>query len=92
MSEPKWRVGRKLGRTLYVGEQCVGMVDTKELAAAIVARMNERIPPPRGLACDTCRGARVMCFDEGGTKAPCRFPDNSGRCPNTGHHTCPECY
>jgi hypothetical protein len=36
----KWRVGRKLGRTLYRGDQVVGMVDTPELAADIVAAMN----------------------------------------------------
>lgn len=36
-----WRVGRKLGRTLYREDLCVGMVDTPELAADIVKRMNE---------------------------------------------------
>jgi hypothetical protein len=31
--DPKpWRVGRKLGKTLYVGDECVGMVDTSERA------------------------------------------------------------
>ena len=42
-SEPLWRVGRKLGRTLYVHDQVVGMVDTPELAAAIVDAMNGEI-------------------------------------------------
>ncbi len=37
----KWRVGRKLGRTLYRGDECVGMVDTPEIAAQIVKAMNE---------------------------------------------------
>lgn len=37
---PAWRVGRKLGRTLYRGEQCVGMVDTPELAWEIVRAMS----------------------------------------------------
>jgi len=37
-----WRVGRKLGRTLYRDEVCVGMVDTPEIALAIVHAMNER--------------------------------------------------
>jgi hypothetical protein len=37
---PRWRVGRKLGRTLYLNDQCVGMVDTPEMAADIVAAMN----------------------------------------------------
>jgi hypothetical protein len=35
-----WRVGRHLGRTLYVDDQVVGMVDTPELGDAIVAAMN----------------------------------------------------
>jgi hypothetical protein len=38
--EPRWRVGRKLGRTLYVDGVCVGMVDTTTLAKAIVHTMN----------------------------------------------------
>lgn len=39
MSE-QWRVGRTLGRTLYVDDQVVGMVDTPELAQRIVDAMN----------------------------------------------------
>ena len=35
-----WRVGRKLGRTLYKDEVCVGMVDSPELAKAICDTMN----------------------------------------------------
>ncbi len=35
-----WRVGTKLGRTLYEGEQLVGMMDTVELAARVVDAMN----------------------------------------------------
>jgi hypothetical protein len=35
-----WRVGRKLGRTLYKDDVCVGMVDSPEIAADIVASMN----------------------------------------------------
>jgi hypothetical protein len=49
MPAEKWRVGRSLGRTLYiqVGEepskddQCIGMVDTREIAGRIVTAMNE---------------------------------------------------
>jgi hypothetical protein len=37
-----WRVGRKLGRTLYKDDICVGMVDTPELARAIVLAMNAK--------------------------------------------------
>ena len=36
-----WRVGRKVGRTLYRDEQLVGLMDTPELAAEVVEAMNE---------------------------------------------------
>ena len=36
----QWRAGRSIGRTLYIGDKCIGMVDTPELAAAIVEAMN----------------------------------------------------
>lgn len=36
----RWRVGTKLGRTLYRDDVCVGMVDTPEIAATIVVAMN----------------------------------------------------
>lgn len=49
MGEPRWRVGTKLGRTLYRDNVCVGMVDTPELAAEIVAAMNR----PK---CEMCGG------------------------------------
>lgn len=39
-SGPVWRVGRKVGRTLYVDDKLVGMVDTPEIAAQIAAAMN----------------------------------------------------
>lgn len=35
-----WRVGRKLGRTLYRDDVCVGMVDTRELAEEMVRSLN----------------------------------------------------
>lgn len=45
-----WRIGTKLGRTLYRDEVLVGMVDTPEIAATIVdamnARDNELVPVP----------------------------------------------
>lgn len=37
----RWRVGRKLGRTLYRDEVFVGTVDTPEIAKEIVVAMNE---------------------------------------------------
>jgi hypothetical protein len=38
-----WRVGRRLGRTLYLDDECVGMVDTPEIAARIVETMNDYV-------------------------------------------------
>lgn len=61
-SEPGvWRVGRKLGRTIYRGDQIVGMADTPELAAEIVRAMNGtwlcslcHQPHPRGKSHSEC--------------------------------------
>ncbi len=39
---PLWRVGTKLGRTLYRNNICIGMVDTAEIAQEIVDAMNGR--------------------------------------------------
>jgi hypothetical protein len=39
--EPRWRVGRKLGRTLYRDGECVGMVDDETTAGVIVHALNE---------------------------------------------------
>lgn len=36
----RWRVGRKLGRTLYRDQVFVGVVDTAAMALDIVDRMN----------------------------------------------------
>lgn len=41
----EWRVGRKLGRTLYRNDVCVGMVDDPVLAQAVVAAMNAAPSP-----------------------------------------------
>jgi hypothetical protein len=38
----RWRVGRKVGRTLYLDDQLVGLMDTPALAGAIASAMNER--------------------------------------------------
>lgn len=38
----RWRTGRRVFRTLYLDGNLVGLVDTKELADAIVAAMNAR--------------------------------------------------
>lgn len=39
-----WRVGTKLGRTLYENEVFVGVVDTPEIAERIVRAMNSESP------------------------------------------------
>lgn len=39
-SPTAWRVGRSLGRTLYIGDNVVGMVDSPELASVIVHAVN----------------------------------------------------
>jgi hypothetical protein len=36
----RWRQGTKLGKTLYIDNICIGMVDTPEIAKSIVDRMN----------------------------------------------------
>lgn len=38
--EPAWRIGRKLGRTIYFNGRCVGMVDTPGLAILLVTAAN----------------------------------------------------
>jgi hypothetical protein len=44
---PRWRVGRKLGRTLYLGDTFVGLMDSQFLAEKVAATMNgERAPVP----------------------------------------------
>lgn len=40
MSMPPWRAGRKVFRTLYVGDDLVGLMDTAKLADLVVTRVN----------------------------------------------------
>lgn len=47
-----WRVGHKLGRTLYDGDALVGLVDTAEQASAIVTAMNVVPKMPRTIGRD----------------------------------------
>jgi hypothetical protein len=37
----KWRTGRKVGRTLYIGDNLVGLMDTPELAELVATSVNE---------------------------------------------------
>ncbi len=38
-----WRVGRKVGRTIYDGDKLIGMMDTRELAELVVRHVNNGI-------------------------------------------------
>lgn len=40
MGEPRYRVGRTLGRTIYDGDTLIGMMDTPELGAHLVDALN----------------------------------------------------
>jgi predicted DNA-binding transcriptional regulator AlpA len=68
-----WRVGRKLGRTLYRNDVCVGLVDTPGLALEIVEALNARaaaaakparesypIPIPETEYLDTKQAAKLL--------------------------------
>ena len=43
MVEGRWRVGAKLGRTIYLDNKCVGIVDNTYLACELVAAANGRV-------------------------------------------------
>lgn len=71
MSET-WRVGRSVGRTLYIGDRLVGLMDTPDLAEQVVMCVNgsptvypedlttEFYDPPDALAHENYgRGVRV---------------------------------
>jgi hypothetical protein len=85
MPEPRWRVGRKLGRTLYLDGQCVGMVDTPTLATSIVVAMNaespsvvalEEKPKKMEVQCPFCRQKLGLPPGQGGKPChPC-WSDN----------------
>jgi hypothetical protein len=40
MSDPRWRVGHHLGRTVYLDDELVGLMDTPELGALVVGALN----------------------------------------------------
>lgn len=40
MKDGTWRVGRKVGRTVYIGDELVGLMDTPELAETVVRAVN----------------------------------------------------
>jgi hypothetical protein len=63
-----WRVGTKLGRTLYRDEVLVGLVDTPEIAAEIVAAMNALANQPAAPA-RTDKSDRGKSLTEAFTRA-----------------------
>lgn len=42
MRDAAWRVGRKVKRTVYIGDELVGLMDTPELADEVVRAVNNR--------------------------------------------------
>jgi len=47
MTKPRWRVGTEVARAIYRNERCIGIVDSPEFAAEIVAAMNDASPNDR---------------------------------------------
>jgi hypothetical protein len=82
----RWRVGRTLGRTLYRDDVCVGMVDTPELAAEIVEKMNGDAKKPNLRLCGSRPGpgeaiwlpAQVICSRKQGHLGPHESMDCDG--------------
>jgi hypothetical protein len=64
MGELRWRVGRKLGRTLYLDDNVIGMVDTPALANWIVNTMNNKPPEVEGevCSCEECMRHGRRCI------------------------------
>jgi hypothetical protein len=59
----RWRVGRSVGRTVYQGDELIGVMDTPELAALVVAAVNAELP-------DECDDPN---WDERTRDAPARY-------------------
>lgn len=73
--EPRYRVGRHLGRTIYDGDRLIGMMDTPELGAEVVDALNAR--------------HRVLAYREEHYLRD-EKPSNLDRCDRaTGHHSTP---
>lgn len=55
MSITHWRVGSKVGRTLYYGDRLVGLVDTEEIALEVIHALNARGRSLLEVAADSIR-------------------------------------
>ena len=71
-SEPAvepWRVGRKVGRTLYRGDALIGLMDTRELAAQVVEAVNAA--PERARLEQALRAAVYCITNHSEALGPC---------------------
>jgi hypothetical protein len=73
----KWRAGRKVGRTLYLNDALMGVLDTPELAAQVVAALN-------GMATDTGGEAQADAIKAAVAPHVCKC--SNGPCPKCGGH------
>jgi hypothetical protein len=83
--DPKkpWRVGSKLGRTLYLEDEVIGLVDEPAIAEAICAAMNDRyVGGPTCTMCET--RTPVLCKS-------CYQDDHSLGIDDVGAGHCPHC-
>lgn len=70
-----YRVGGKVGRTIYRGDELIGLMDTRELGALVVEALNAR--------------ERVLAVARPVTDLPVRGPiDPTPDCGRVGMHNC----
>lgn len=77
----RYRVGSKLGRTIYQDDKLIGLVDTDELGALVVEALNAR---DRFLSAE----ARPLPIEE---RLPLRMPIDTSpekTCGRVGMHNC----
>jgi hypothetical protein len=67
--EHGWRVGRKVGRTLYEDDELIGVMDTRELAAEVVAAVR-RLAAVLDLHRPDQYGRCSYCRDVGNGRIP----------------------
>lgn len=58
----KWRTGRSVGRTIYIGDTLVGLMDTPELAELVVAAVNSVHAVPEIRVDQTIRKFCTHCW------------------------------
>ena len=67
-----WRVGTKVGRTIYRNEELVGVMDTRELATEIVAAFNahDTLLEQRDKLLEACKATARLLRDVYQEEAP----------------------